>query len=221
MGLRRKKKDFLIERFEELHQGLFDVTILYFTACTLLIARVSAQFREWDYERRHAYLEFKGARGAHGGGGALIGFRDQGTAGLLLYYLTSRIDAVGEASGRSAAERMGGVARSLSEAFASRDVRSPRAVRARARSLSLPPSLPLCLAVKEYEWKQQHHADVAAGRADGSERFELRGWSQAAQKMELGPGKRQAMLVKVGGAGAPRHCLVWSGVGAANLLQQK
>ena len=35
------EEDFLIERFEEIHQGLFDTTILYFGACTLLILRIS------------------------------------------------------------------------------------------------------------------------------------------------------------------------------------
>ena len=50
---------FLLEQFEAVHEGLFSVTIIYFTVCALLILRVSAQFREWGDERQDAYLTFK------------------------------------------------------------------------------------------------------------------------------------------------------------------
>ena len=74
------EEELLIERFEELHQGLFDVTIVYFAACTFLILRITAQYAEasapglrrlphsshsmvchtqWDAERRSSYLDFK------------------------------------------------------------------------------------------------------------------------------------------------------------------
>uniref|UniRef100_A0A7S0Q257 EF-hand domain-containing protein n=1 Tax=Coccolithus braarudii TaxID=221442 RepID=A0A7S0Q257_9EUKA len=53
------EEGFLVERFEELHQGLFDITIIYFAVCTFLILRITAQYAEWDYERRTSYLGFK------------------------------------------------------------------------------------------------------------------------------------------------------------------
>ena len=53
------QEEFLVERFEELHESLFDVTIIYFTVCAFLILRVTSQFYEWDVERRNSYLKFK------------------------------------------------------------------------------------------------------------------------------------------------------------------
>ena len=50
-----KEEGLLVERFEELHQGLFDVTIIYFAVCTFLILRITRQYAEWDLERRRHF----------------------------------------------------------------------------------------------------------------------------------------------------------------------
>ena len=53
------EEEFLVERFEILHEALFSVSLLYFAACTVLIVRLSAQFGVWAEARRADYLRFK------------------------------------------------------------------------------------------------------------------------------------------------------------------
>ena len=52
-------EELLFEQFELLHQGLFYTTLVFFASCASIVYQLNAQFSEWDYERRNAYVRYK------------------------------------------------------------------------------------------------------------------------------------------------------------------
>jgi hypothetical protein len=49
----------LFEQFEELHSGLFNVTVSFFAAFSVLIFAVNKQFVEWDNTFRHEVINLR------------------------------------------------------------------------------------------------------------------------------------------------------------------
>jgi hypothetical protein len=49
----------LFEQFEELHSGLFNVTVSFFAAFSVLIIAVNKQFVEWDNTFRHEVINLR------------------------------------------------------------------------------------------------------------------------------------------------------------------